>query len=80
MREFKRTNWSNLNGLGLLEKYRGVGANAVLYTELAKSVHEYGFEHADVVQVEERNAKSLAEMAAIGVNWYKKHRIYRRPL
>lgn len=80
MREFKRTKWANLNGLGLLEKYRGVGANSVLYTELAKSVHDFGFEHIDVVQVEECNAKSLAEMAAIGVKWYKRHRIYRRTL
>jgi hypothetical protein len=80
LREFKRTNWVNLNGLGLLEKHRGVGANAVLYTELAKSVYEFGFEHADVVQVEELNTKSLGEMAAIGVTWYKRHRIYRRAL
>lgn len=80
LREFKRTRWANLNGLGLLEGHRGVGANALLYTELAKSIYEFGFEHADVVQVEESNAKSLAEMAAIGVRWYKRHRIYRRPL
>ncbi len=80
LREFKRTNWVNLNGLGLVEGHRGVGANAVLYTELAKSVHDFGFEHADVVQVEEGNTKSLGEMAAIGVTWYKRHRIYRRAL
>jgi hypothetical protein len=80
LREFKRTNWANLNGLGLLEQHRGVGANAMLYTELAKSVREFGFEHCDVVQVEEGNAKSLAEMAALGVRWYKQHRIYRRVL
>lgn len=80
MREFKRTNWVNCNGLGLLEGHRGLGANAVLYTELSKSVQEFGFEHADVVQVEEGNAKSLGDMAAIGVEWYKRHRIYRRAL
>lgn len=80
MREFKRTNWANLNGLGLLEGHRGVGANAVLYTELAKSVQDFGFEHSDVVQVEEGNTKSLGEMKAIGVEWYKRHRIYRRKL
>lgn len=80
LREFKRTRWVNLNGLGLLEGHRGVGANAVLYTELAKSVKDFGFEHADVVQVEENNTKSLGEMAAIGVTWYKQHRIYRRVL
>jgi hypothetical protein len=80
LREFKRTNWVNLNGLGLLPEHRGVGANAVLYTELARSVYDYGFEHADVVQIEERNDKSLGEMAALGVEWYKRHRIYWRAL
>jgi len=77
LREFKRTKWVNLNGLGLIESHRGVGANAVLYAEVSKSVQDFGFEHADVVQVEERNAHSLGDMAAIGVNWYKRHRIYR---
>jgi hypothetical protein len=80
LREFKRTNWVNLNGLGLLPEHRGVGADAVLYTELARSVQDFGFEHADVVQIEERNTKSLGEMGAIGVEWYKRHRIYRRAL
>jgi hypothetical protein len=80
LREFKRTNWVNLNGLGLVAEHRGVGANAVLYTELAKSVYDFGFKHADVVQIEEQNDKSLGEMAAIGVEWYKRHRIYRRAL
>jgi len=80
LREFKRTKWVNLNGLGLVAEHRGVGANAVLYTELARSVYDFGFEHADVVQIEERNASSLGEMAAIGVEWYKRHRIYRRAL
>jgi hypothetical protein len=55
-----------------------VGANAVLYTEMAKSMRGFGFKHADVVQAEEKNAKSLAEMAALGVQWYKTHRVYRR--
>jgi hypothetical protein len=78
MREFKRTEWVNFNGTGLLAGYRGVGANAVLYTELAKSVRDFHFKHADLVQVEERNTKSLGDMEAIGVKWYKRHRIYRR--
>ena len=78
LREFKRTDWINFNGTGLLAEHRGLGANAVLYTELAKSVRQFHFKHADVVQVEERNTKSLGDMAAIGVQWYKRHRIYRR--
>jgi hypothetical protein len=43
-------------------------------------VNDFNFEHADLVQVEERNSKSLGDMAAVGVRWYKRHRIYRREL
>lgn len=80
LREFKRTKWANFNGTGLLPQYQGSGANSILYTEMAKSVQEFHFEHADIVQVEERNAKSLGDMAAIGVQWYKRHRLFRRAL
>jgi len=75
-REFKLTKWVNFNGTGLLPHHRGVGANAVLYTEMANTVKQFGFEHADIVQVEEKNVKSLGDMKAIGVTWYKKHRVY----
>jgi hypothetical protein len=80
LREFKRTKWLNINGVGILPEHQGAGANVVLYTEMAKSLRDFHFEHADVVQVGEWNAKSRAEMAAIGVQWYKTHRIYRRDL
>lgn len=47
---------------------------------MARSVHEFHFAHADVVQVEEVNAQSLGDMKAIGVQWYKRHRVYGREL
>lgn len=79
MREFRRTDWLNLNGVGLLPQYQGVGANAILYVELAKSIDEFPqFHHADFAQVAETNLKSLGDVTAIGVHWYKRHRIYRR--
>jgi len=80
LREAKRTRWLNVNGLGLLPRYQGLGATAILYSELVKSVSDFHFEHCDVVQVAEDNVKSLGEMKAIGVNWYKRHRVYRRTL
>ena len=80
LREFRRTTWLNINGVGLLPQHQGVGANAVLYTEMARSVRDFHFLHADVVQVEEKNRKSLGDMAAIGVQWYKTHRIYTRAI
>jgi hypothetical protein len=79
-REFKHAKWVNFNGTGLLPGHRGVGANTVLYTEMARTVHQFGFEHADIVQIEEGNVKSMGDMKAIGVQWYKKHRVYERNL
>jgi hypothetical protein len=57
-----------------------VGDNAVLYTELAKSIKSFRFEHADVAQINENNRKSMGDMEAIGLEWYKTHRVYRLAL
>jgi hypothetical protein len=78
--EFRRTKWANFNGAGLLPDHQGVGANAVLYTELARSVSQFDFEHADLVQVAENNVESIGEVNAAGAEWYKRHRVYRREL
>ena len=80
LRERKRTRWVNINGLGVLPACQGLGANTILYTELAKTVKGFGFEHLDIVQAEEGNLESLADMKAIGVKWYKTHRSYERAL
>jgi GNAT superfamily N-acetyltransferase len=78
--ERKRTKWVNINGLGVLPAYQGRGAVILLYTELARSIKSFHFEHADVVAVGEDNIKSLTDMETIGVRWYKRHRTYRRVL
>ena len=78
LRDRKRTEWANVNGLGVLPEFQGRGASIMLYTELAKSVKAHGFRHVDVVQVDEANLKSRSDMEAIGVRWYKRHRAYRK--
>jgi hypothetical protein len=80
MRERKRTEWVTLNGVGLLPEYQGFGANAILYTELAKTLSEYGFKYGDYVQVAETNLASLGDASEMGFPLYKTHRIYRRVL
>jgi GNAT superfamily N-acetyltransferase len=77
VQERKRAEWVNVNGIGLLPEYRGLGANTLLYTELQKTVHAFGFKHIEVIQVDEFNFKSKSDMEAIGVLWYKRHRSYR---
>jgi len=80
LREQKRTRWVNLNGIGLLPQYQGVGANAVLYAEMTRTLLDFGFTHGDFTQIAETNIKSLGDPSAIGVHWNRRHRIYRRKL
>ena len=76
--DFKKSRCININGVGLLPGHRGVGANAVLYSEMAETLRNISFDHADIVQIEEGNVKSQGDMRAIGVEWRKKHRVYHR--
>ncbi len=78
--ELKRTKWINFNGAAILPQHQGAGASALLYAELAKTVLDFGFEHADLVQVAENNVESRGEVEGVGGEWYKRHRIYRRAL
>jgi hypothetical protein len=79
LREFRRTRWLNLNGAGILAPYRGLGVNAILYAEMAKTIRAGHFEHADIVQIEE-HVLTLADTRTIGGQIYKTHRIYEKAL
>ncbi len=66
------------NGVGLLPKYQGMGANILLYTELDKTLRSQ--EHLQqmyLVQVDERNFKSQSDVETIGGNRCICHRTYR---
>jgi hypothetical protein len=78
--ELKRTRWINLNGAGLIEKYRGSGGTALLFAEMYKSVRESNFRYADVVQIGAENDKMQREIASMGIDFYKVHRMYRKEI
>jgi hypothetical protein len=81
MREFKRTQWLNFNGGAILEPYRGLGGNALMYAELYHTlVGDNQYQYADLVQIQETNTRMIRELQALEVKPYKKHRIYRRSL
>ena len=82
MIESKRTKWVNFNGIGVVPKYQGAGANAVLYSELARTFEHssFRFEHGDYVQIAETNLQSMGDATVLGVPIYKRHRIYRKTL
>ncbi len=78
--EFKRTKWVNINGAGIVEKYRGNGGTAILFSEMYKSVKDGGFQHADLVQIGSDNDKMQREIASLGIDFYKMHRMYRKKI
>ena len=81
LREFKRTDFLNINGAGLLPEYRGSGGMAILYSELFKSVVETGqFKHAEIIQIGTENENMLRDLVNFGVDSYKTHRTYVRDL
>jgi hypothetical protein len=78
LRELKRTNWINVNGAGIIAEYRGMGGTAVLFNEMAKSVREGHYIHADLVQIGTENERMQRELCTFGIDFYKMHRIYQR--
>ena len=79
LRDMRRTKWIDLNGAGILAPYRGLGVNAILYAEMEKTIQSGGFEHADIVQIEE-SVLTLADTRTMGGEIYKTHRIYEKDL
>ena len=72
-----------LNGMGILEKYQRLGGNALIYSEIVKTVKDSGafsFDDAEMVQINEETVLMLSDMIAIGAEVYKIHRVYSRPI
>lgn len=67
-----------VNGVGVLPQHRGVGANAMLYVGATPDLlEEVGISRAEIAQVASTNRRSMEDMKALDVTWYKTHRLYR---
>jgi hypothetical protein len=80
LQDRRRTRWVNVNGIGVLPEFQGLGPSILLYVEIDRVIKAMGYEHVDVVNVGEENTMSRSAMEVIGIQWYKRHRIYRRAL
>ena len=74
--ELRQTEWISFNGTGILPEYRGIGGNALMYSEMAKSMEEYPFVHGDMPQVAETTKEMRADLENLGGVPYKNHRVY----
>ncbi|MEN4101056.1 MAG: hypothetical protein ROW52_14145 [Anaerolineaceae bacterium] len=78
--EMRRTEWLSLNGVGVLPKYHGRGANALLYVEMEKTLQDYKFKHAELTQMAETAVQVRKDMVSVGAQIYKVHRVYHRSI
>jgi GNAT superfamily N-acetyltransferase len=78
--EMKRTKWIALNGAGVLPEFQGRGGNALLYSEMEKTILEFGFHHADLTQVAESAVQMRRDLENVGGTAYKNHRVYIRDI
>ena len=78
--EMRRTKWIAVNGAGILPECQGRGGNALLYSEMEKTVRNNHFEHGDLTQVAETAVQMRSDLINLGGKPYKNHRVYTRNL
>ena len=71
---------ADLNGIGLLPQFQGLGGNVLLYAEVENTLAGAGMKRGEIVQVDERNFRSKSDMETMGVIWNKRHRTYHKQL
>jgi hypothetical protein len=78
LRELRCSDYVDVNGMGILEQYRGLGGNIIMYNELYKSICQSGrFVHGDMTQMADFVVRMLADANTLGGRPYKVHRVYR---
>ena len=70
----------DINGVGLLPEYQGLGGNVLLYSEVDKVINSTRIKKAEIVQVDERNLRSFSDMKKMGIKFSKTHRTYYKKL
>ncbi len=76
----RRTDWVAVNGAGVLPEYQGRGGNALLYSEIERTLDGTRFRHADLPQVAETAVQMRRDLEELGAQPYKTHRVYVRDL
>lgn len=79
--EKNRTEWVDLNGIGIIEEYQRLGGTAILFNEIYKSILETGqYRYGEFLQVREENINIQLEAANLDIHFHKTHRLYERDL
>jgi len=77
MLEMKRTNWIDLNGIGIIEDYQRMGGTAILFNEIYNSIMCFDqYTYGELLQLREENINILLETANLDIEFHKTHRLY----
>ena len=77
--ELKRTHTVAVNGMGILPQHQGHGGNAILYSEMRRTLFEFKqFTHIEMTQVAETTEQMRADLKNLNGVEYKNHRVYRK--
>lgn len=82
IRESKKAKEVIINGIGILPEYQRLGGNALLYTQLERTVRENvkGAGHCDLVQIAETTWLMMKDLEKLGARIHKRHRLYEKDL
>jgi len=77
--EMKRTKTVSGNGMGVMPEFQGTGGNALLYSEIGKTIFAFKqFEFIEMTQVAETTQQMRADLKNLNGVEYKNHRVYRK--
>jgi len=77
--ELKRTDTVSVNGMGILPEFQGHGGNAILYSEMGRTLFSFKqFTHVEMTQVAETTEQMRADLKNLNGVEYKNNRVYRR--
>jgi L-amino acid N-acyltransferase YncA len=66
--------------MGVKEKYRGRGVDAVMYAHVLKAITDCGYFHSDSGWILETNEAMISIAKNFGSHIYKTHRLYEKAL
>ena len=77
--ELRRTDTVAVNGMGILPEHQGHGGNAILYSEMGRTLFSFKqFIHVEMTQVAETTEQMRADLKNLNGVEYKNHRVYRK--
>ena len=79
--EIRRTSTAAVNGMGILPEHQGHGGNAMLYSEMGRTLLNFKqFAHVEMAQVAETTEQMRADLKNLNGVEYKNHRVYRKSI